>query len=79
MSHKTFNSLAKYNEIKDAVVAKVAALKTAGEAIDKEKYAKVVDNVVEDFKSDLESTKTGATKISSYLKKDWEKMKKAIA
>lgn len=70
---------AKYLEIKDAVVAKVATVKTAGEEIDKEKYEKVVENVVADFKEDLEATKNGSTKIINYLKKDWEKIKKAIA
>ncbi|HWS48648.1 MAG TPA: YtxH domain-containing protein [Candidatus Methanoperedens sp.] len=69
----------KYLEIKDAVVAKVATIKTAGEEIDREKYGKVVEDVVADFKEDLEATKTGSTKIINYLKKDWEKIKKAIA
>lgn len=70
---------AKYLEIKDAVVAKVATIKTAGEEIDREKYGKVVEDVVADFKEDLEATKSGSTKIINYLKKDWEKIKKAIA
>jgi len=72
-------AIAKYNEIKDAVVAKVASLKTTGASIDKEKYIKVVDDVVSDFKSDLLATKTGTEKISEYLKKDWDKVKKALA
>jgi gas vesicle protein len=75
----TDGAVAKYNEIKDAVVAKLAALKTAGTAIDKDKYAKVVDDVVAEFKSDFEDSKSGATKIASYLKKDWDKVKKALA
>ncbi len=70
---------AKYLEIKDAVVSKVAAVKTTGEEINKEKYGKVVEGVVEDFKEDIESTKASAEKIINYLKKDWEKIKKAIA
>lgn len=69
----------KYKEIKDAVVSKVAAIKTAGENIDKEKYGMVVENVVNEFKGDLASTKNGANKIVTYLKKDWEKIKKALA
>ena len=68
----------KYNNVKNTVVGKVASLKTAGEEIDKDKYAKVVDGVIEDFKSDFEGTKTGAEKIGTYLKKDWEKVKKAL-
>lgn len=74
----TDEAVAKYNEVKDAVVAKVAAVKTAGVAIDKDKYAKVVDDVVTEFKSDFEDTKSGATKIAGYLKKDWDKVKKAL-
>ncbi|KKQ64412.1 MAG: hypothetical protein US85_C0009G0001, partial [Candidatus Shapirobacteria bacterium GW2011_GWF1_38_23] len=69
---------AKYLEIKDAVVEKVAAVKTAGVEIDKDKYGKVVEDVVADFKNDLKATKSGSSKIISYLKKDWEKIKKAL-
>ncbi|MFA5024945.1 MAG: YtxH domain-containing protein [Candidatus Shapirobacteria bacterium] len=70
---------AKYLEIKEAVVSKIATVKTAGENIDKEKYEKVVEDVVADFKGDLEATKDGGSKIIRYLKKDWEKIKKALA
>lgn len=68
----------RYDEVRNAVLAKVATLKTAGKEIDKEKYAVLVDEVVADFKSDLTSTKDGAMKITKYLKKDWEKVKKAL-
>ena len=71
-------ALAEYNKVKDTVVAKVAALKTAGTTIDREKYVKIVDSVVADFKKDMKVTKTGAVKISAYLLKDWEKVKKAL-
>jgi gas vesicle protein len=74
----TDEATAKYNEIKDAVVAKVAALKTAGTSIDKDKYTKVVTDVVADFKTDLKASKTGAAKISALLVKDWNKVKKAL-
>lgn len=69
---------AKYLEIKDTVVNKIAAVKTAGEELNKEKYGKVVEDVVADFKDDLEATKDSSTKIVAYLKKDWEKIKKAL-
>jgi gas vesicle protein len=68
----------KYNEIKNTVVGKVASLKTAGEEIDKDKYGTVVDSVIADFKADFAETKSGAEKIAAYLKKDWEKVKKAL-
>lgn len=74
----TDEAVNKYNEIKNTVIGKVASIKTAGEEIDKEKYGKIVDNVITDFKSDLANTKSGAEKIATYLKKDWEKVKKAL-
>jgi gas vesicle protein len=75
----TDDATEKYNEIKNSVVGKLAAVKTAGENIDKEKYSKVVDEVVSDFKDDLSATKSGAEKLMAYLKKDWEKVKKALS
>lgn len=75
----TDETVAKYNEIRNSIIAKVAALKTAGTDIDKEKYAKVVDDVVTEFKSDFSDTKSGAVKIANFLKKDWDKVKKALA
>jgi len=69
----------KYLKIKEGVVNKVAEVKTAGEEIDKDKYGKVVEDVVAEFKGDLEASKDGASKMINYLKKDWEKIKKALA
>ncbi|HOZ81008.1 MAG TPA: YtxH domain-containing protein [Candidatus Woesebacteria bacterium] len=74
----TTDTTQKYKEIRTSVVTKVASAKTAGNEIDKDKYAKVVDGVIEEYKDDLKATKEGATKISGYLKKDWEKVKKAL-
>ena len=68
----------KYKEIKTAVVNKVAEVKTAGKEIDKEKYSMIVEDVVLDFKEDLKATKNGAVKLVALLKKDWEKIKKAL-
>lgn len=69
----------KYKAIKATVVEKVAAVKTAGGEIDKDKYMGIVENVVCEFKDDLSATKNGALKMASQLKKDWEKIKKALA
>jgi len=71
-------TMAKYKEIKSAVVNKVAEVKATGKEIDKTKYAMLVEDIVGDFKSDFKETKNGATKMVSYLKKDWEKVKKAL-
>lgn len=67
-----------YEEIKQEISQKVAAVKEAGETVDKERYAKIVDNVIEGYKDDFEATKNGATKLAEMLKKDWEKVKKAL-
>jgi len=69
----------KYNKIREAVEKRVMAVVNAGETIDRDKYGKVVDEVVGEFKTDLTVTKDGMEKLGKYLKKDWEKMKKAIA
>ncbi|MDD3999016.1 MAG: YtxH domain-containing protein [Candidatus Shapirobacteria bacterium] len=70
---------AKYQTIKEGVTNKVAEVKTVTGEINKEKYGKVVEDVVADFKNDFANTKDGASKMVNYLKKDWEKIKKAIA
>lgn len=68
----------KYKEIKSSLMNKVAEVKTAGKEIDKEKYITIVEKVVDDFKSDLSTTKNGTVKLVAQLKKDWEKVKKAL-
>ena len=71
-------TVAKYKEIKSAVMGKVAEVKTAGKEIDKDKYSIIVEDVVNDFKEDLKASKNGALKLVAQLKKDWEKIKKAL-
>jgi len=71
-------AMEKYKEIKSMVMNKVAEVKTAGKEIDKEKYVAIVEKVVDEYKSDLNTTKNGAIKLISQLKKDWEKIKKAL-
>jgi gas vesicle protein len=74
----TDEAVAKYKEVKLTVMNKVAEVKTAGKEIDREKYMTIVENVVDDFKSDLKTTKSGTIKLIAQLKKDWEKVKKAL-
>ena len=69
----------KYNEISGKVMEKVAAVKSAGQEINKEKYGMIVEDVVSEFKDDFDATKNGATKLANQLKKDWLKIKKALA
>lgn len=74
----TEETIAKYKEVKSTVVNKVAEVKNAGKEIDKEKYAKIVEDVIGDFKTDFTETKDGATKMVALMKKDWSKIKKAL-
>ena len=69
----------KYIEVKKAMTSKVAALKTAGMSVDKDKYLAVVDEVVDEFKGDLGATKDGLLKMKKLLVRDWEKIKKALS
>lgn len=71
-------TIAKYDEIKGAVVDKLVEFKKVGKTIDKEKYSTIVDGVVKEFKEDLSASKNGASKITKQLKGDWEKVKKAV-
>jgi len=68
----------KYNEMRNAILGKVAAVKATGKEIDKVKYTKIVDEVVLEFKARLLATKESAVKFATYLKKDWDKVKKAL-
>jgi len=68
----------KYQKIQTALTAKVAAVKQAGKDMDKDRYSSIVDQVIADFKADFIATKDGATKMANQLKKDWQKVKKAL-
>jgi gas vesicle protein len=74
----TDEGIEKYNEINSALIAKVAEVKKTGKEIDKEKYEKVVETVVEEFKGDLTATKESVSKLKKYLKSDWLKIKKVL-
>lgn len=68
----------KYNKVRDTVEKKILSVKNSGEAIDQEKYIAVVDKIIDDFKKDLTITSENSEKLGKYLKKDWEKIKKAL-
>lgn len=68
----------KFEDVREAVEKRLIALKKTGANIDSEKYMTVVDEVVTDFKSDLNTTKDGFEKLSKYLKKDWDKIKRTL-
>ena len=68
----------KYEEVSGAVADRIAAVKSAGENIDKEKYGQIVDKVVSNFKGEWKETKGNYAKLVTYLKADWEKVKSAV-
>jgi len=68
----------KFEKVREAVEKRILALKKTGATIDSEKYMVVVDEVVGEFKSDISTTKDGFEKLSKYLKRDWEKVRKAL-
>ena len=67
-----------YRKIQSTLSSKIASVKAAGKQIDKDKYGKIVDEVIAEFRSDLQVTKDGAKKMADQLKKDWAKVKKAL-
>lgn len=69
----------KYNKVRDAVENKILQIKRSGETIDKEKYASVVDELLNDFKKELIVTSDNAGKLGEYLKNDWENFRKVIS
>ncbi len=75
----TEEAVNKYKKIKTAVMSKVAEVKTAGKDIDKEKYAMIIGDVIEEYKSDFKTTKDGAVKLLNQLKRNWNKVKRVLA
>lgn len=71
-------TILKYKELRDQLASKAAAINAKGQEIDKDKYFKLVDEVVAEFRQDLSTSKNGFLKMAVYLKKDWEKIKKAL-
>lgn len=71
-------AMSKYTEVRQAIVDKVATVKTAGQEIDKEKYQMIVEDVINEYKSDMELTKDALVKLANLFKKDWNKVKKVI-
>ncbi|RLC34954.1 hypothetical protein DRH14_01900 [Candidatus Shapirobacteria bacterium] len=68
-----------YKKIQKVALDKIADVKKAGKVINKETYGAIVDQVIDEFKSDFKATKDGAKKMSVQLKKDWDKIKQALS
>jgi len=57
-----------------ALKEKVADLKKAGKLVDKNVYAKLVDEVIQEIKSDKTVAKDTAKKLAVQLKEDWKEV-----
>lgn len=62
----------KYIQARRDLTKKIKNLKKAGEKIDKAKYTELVNEVVQEFKSDSTVTKETAEKLGKLLKEDFE-------
>ncbi len=71
-------AVAKYEQVKKEVAARVAEIVEAGKTISKDKYGTVVDEVVTEFKSELGKAKGGVAKLAKYLKSDYKKVEMAL-
>jgi len=64
-----------YNKARKELDLKLAKLKAVGAKIDKEKYVKLIEEVINEIKSDATVTSDVASKIKTQLNKDWETAK----
>jgi len=63
-----------YISSEKALKEKVADLKKAGKLVDKKVYAKLVDEIVKEFKNDGTVAKNTTKKIANQLKTDWKEV-----
>lgn len=68
----------KFESIKKLLSEKIASLKSAGKGVDKDKYFGIIEEVIREFRGDLQATKDGALKMKKLLAKDWDKVKKNL-
>jgi gas vesicle protein len=68
-----------YEDAKGMVEAKVDALMRAGKKIDKNKYSSLIQEVIDELSNDREVTADAAKRVGTQLRKDWEKISKALA
>lgn len=68
-----------YVKAQESLSTKIDALKSVGKKIDEKKYSSLVNEVLTELKEDAAVTKEVANAIKKELKKDWTKVKKALA
>lgn len=69
----------KYQEVKSKVAVELAKIKAAGDKIDKDKYVKLVEKIVDEFRTNLSISKDSGAKLAGYLKTDWEKVSRGFS
>ncbi len=71
-------SVKRYNMVISGLNRKIDDLKKAGEEIDREKYSKIVDEVLGEFRNDLRKAKASSGKLGEMLKSDFAKIKGSL-
>ncbi|MCD4811808.1 YtxH domain-containing protein [bacterium] len=69
---------AEYNNIKAEVQKRLVVLKAAGEKIDLDIYKKLVNEVIDEFKSDGSVTADVAKRLGTQLSGDWDMVKTSL-
>jgi hypothetical protein len=67
-----------YDDARSLVEAKIEALQRAGKRIDKDKYGSLVQEVISELKNDREVTADAAKRVGAQLRKDWDRISKAL-
>ncbi len=67
-----------YSEAREKVEKKAKSLKALGKKVDEKKYASLVNEIVDEYKSKDILSSDSAKKLGTQLKKDWTTVKKAI-
>ncbi len=68
-----------YEEAMTKINDKVKALKAVGKRLDETKYTELVNEVVQELKDDGKITADVAKRMGSQFKRDWNKVKRALA
>jgi gas vesicle protein len=67
-----------YEDARSMLESKVEALRNAGKRIDKDKYVSLIQEVLAELKNDREVTADAAKRVGVQLRKDWDRISKAL-
>lgn len=71
-------AVAEYNNIQAEVKKRLLVLKAAGEKVDLDVYKNLVNEVIDEFKSDGSVTAEVAKKLGTQLSGDWDMVKTSL-